>query len=221
MSTTTDENEQKFTLPISLTDAALAMVLATRDAEPDGPSLALVVEVRGFRGGDYAYDFYFQQVTDTDPTDWSSTQGGLTIVVPASSVDKLSGSLLDVVGEGSETGLAITNPNRPESSRTSPLMSEVLSDLTGDVSERVAQVLDVQVNPSIAAHGGRAELVAIEERAAYLRLSGGCAGCGMASVTLTQGIEVAIKQSVPEISRVVDVTDHAAGQNPYYETAKK
>ena len=94
-------------------------------------------------------------------------------------------------------------------------------DLSGDVAQRVIQVLDAQVNPSIAAHGGRADLVAVEDGAAYLRLSGGCAGCGMAAVTLSQGIEVAIKQSVPEIDRIVDVTDHASGTNPYYEPAKK
>ena len=80
---------------------------------------------------------------------------------------------------------------------------------------------DSQINPSIASHGGYAELVAVEEDVAYLRLSGGCQGCGMASVTLSQGIEVVIKESVPEITRVVDVTDHASGANPYFESAKK
>jgi Fe/S biogenesis protein NfuA len=82
-------------------------------------------------------------------------------------------------------------------------------------------VLERQINPSIASHGGRADLVAVEEETAYLRLSGGCQGCGMASVTLGQGIEVAIKDNVPEITNVVDVTDHAGGANPYYEAAKK
>ena len=67
----------------------------------------------------------------------------------------------------------------------------------------------------------RAELVAVEDETAYLRLSGGCQGCGMSSVTLSQGIEVAIRESVPEITRVVDVTDHASGSNPYFEAAKK
>ena len=61
----------------------------------------------------------------------------------------------------------------------------------------------------------------MEDQTAYLRLSGGCAGCGMATVTLSQGIEVALCESVPEITRVIDVTDHAAGANPYYEAAKK
>ena len=68
---------------------------------------------------------------------------------------------------------------------------------------------------------GHAELVAVEDDTAFLRLSGGCQGCGMASVTLTQGIEVVIKESVPEILKVVDVTDHASGANPYFESAKK
>ena len=95
------------------------------------------------------------------------------------------------------------------------------ADLSGDVAQRVLQVLEQQINPGIAAHGGRADLVAVEDDAVYLRLSGGCAGCGMATVTLSQGIEVALRESVPEILQVIDVTDHAAGTNPYYEAAKK
>ena len=100
-------------------------------------------------------------------------------------------------------------------------MAGPVPDLSGDVAKRLVQVLDQQVNPAIAAHGGRADLVAVEDDTAYLRLSGGCAGCGMASVTLSQGIEVAIRAGVPEITHIVDVTDHAAGENPYFEAAKK
>jgi Fe/S biogenesis protein NfuA len=61
----------------------------------------------------------------------------------------------------------------------------------------------------------------VEDATAYLRLMGGCQGCGLAKVTLSQGIEVAIKDAVPEITEVVDVTDHASGTNPYFESAKK
>jgi Fe/S biogenesis protein NfuA len=95
------------------------------------------------------------------------------------------------------------------------------ADLSGDVAQRVVAVLESQINPSIAAHGGRADLVAVEESTAYLRLSGGCQGCGLAKVTLSQGIEVAITDAIPEVTSVVDVTDHASGDNPYYEPAKK
>lgn len=103
----------------------------------------------------------------------------------------------------------------------SPAMAGPPVDLSGDVAQRVAQVLELQINSSIAVHGGRADLVAVEDDAAYLRFSGGCAGCGIVAVTLSQGIEVALCESVPEITRVIDVTDHAAGTNPYYEAAKK
>jgi Fe/S biogenesis protein NfuA len=85
----------------------------------------------------------------------------------------------------------------------------------------VAQVLAEQINPAIAAHGGRAELVGVEGTTVYLKLGGGCQGCGMAQVTLGQGIEVAIRAAVPEVGEIIDITDHASGENPYYEAAKK
>jgi Fe/S biogenesis protein NfuA len=121
-------------------------------------------------------------------------------------------------------GLVIVNPNKPPQPNrpASPSIDvPAAADLTGPVAERVQLVLEQHINPSIASHGGTATLVAVEEDTAYLRLGGGCVGCGMAAVTLTQGIEVAIKQAVPEIVNVVDVTDHASGTNPYYEAAKK
>jgi Fe/S biogenesis protein NfuA len=161
---------------------------------------------------------YFQTAADAQPEDWSAAPNGLALVVPSDSIEKIRGSVLDV-GEG---GLVIENPNHPRApAAASPAMAGPPADLSGDVAQRILQVLEQQINPSIAAHGGRADLVAVEDDAAYLRLSGGCAGCGMATVTLSQGIEVAIRESVPEIIRVIDVTDHAAGTNPYYEAAKK
>ena len=89
------------------------------------------------------------------------------------------------------------------------------------MARRVLAVLEEQVNPSIAMHGGRADLVAVEADVVYLRLSGGCQGCGLATVTLSQGIEVALRDALPEIVSVVDVTDHASGANPFYEASKK
>ena len=132
----------------------------------------------------------------------------------------MQGAVLDVNSDGGETGMVIVNPNQP-TSMASPAMTGPPADLSGDVAQRILQVLEAQINPSIAAHGGRADLVAVQDNAAYLRLSGGCAGCGMATVTLSQGIEVALRDSVPEITQVIDVTDHASGTNPYYEAAKK
>jgi Fe/S biogenesis protein NfuA len=204
-----------------LTDKALAKVLELRRDEGAAESLALWVEISGTIGDAYTYDMYFQAARDAGPDAWTGVQDGLTIVVPAASAPNMVGSVLDLNRDLLAGGMSIRNPNRPPAPRASPAMTGPPPDLSGDVAQRVMQVLDAQINPSIAAHGGRADLVAVEDGAAYLRLSGGCAGCGMAAVTLSQGIEVAIKQSVPEIVRIIDVTDHASGTNPYYEPAKK
>lgn len=203
-------------------DAAVKMVLALRANEANPQSLALWIEVTGSSGNAYTYDIYFQAMNETRTGDWNDDRDGLTIVVTSDSVAKIRGSVLDLNPGGDQGGMFIENPNRPpRPSGPSPLITGPPIDLSGDVAQRVIQVLEQQINPSIAAHGGRADLVAVEDDVAYLRLSGGCAGCGMAAVTLSQGIEVALRDSVSEIRRVVDVTDHASGTNPYYEAAKK
>lgn len=209
-------------LVLRTTDAALAKVLELRAGEDSEESLALWVEVSGSSEGAYTYDMYFQAASEARPQDWSGERGGLGLVVPADSIARMRGATLDVSRDLLQGGMVIQNPNQPPApAGASPAMARPPVDLTGGVAQRVLQVLEQQINPSIAAHGGRADLVAVEDDAAYLRLSGGCAGCGMATVTLSQGIEVAIRESVPEITRVIDVTDHAAGTNPYYEAAKK
>jgi Fe/S biogenesis protein NfuA len=215
----TDDDQQGVPV-LRVTEASLAKVLELRAGEPDPDSLALVVEINGTSGDTYTYDLYFQAISDARPSDWQSERDGLAMTVPADSIDRLRGAVLDMSRDGAQ-GMVIQNPNHPEPPRASPAMAGPPPDLSGDVAQRVLTVLDEQINPSIAAHGGRADLVAIEDDTAYLRLSGGCAGCGMATVTLSQGIEVAIFASVPEVTRVVDVTDHAAGANPFYEPAKK
>ena len=112
------------------------------------------------------------------------------------------------------------NPNSPSPEEAAPgVPPEVLAaGIEGEAALQVRDVLDHVINPSIAAHGGRADLVALdtEQGVAYLRLSGGCQGCAMSRMTLTQGIEVALRDEVPTVTRVVDVTDHTEGENPYY-----
>ena len=90
-----------------------------------------------------------------------------------------------------------------------------------ELYERVATLFEEQVNPMVARHGGRVELIDVQDGAVLLRMSGGCQGCGMADVTLRQGIEGMLARFVPEVTGVVDVTDHTAGSNPYFQGAKK
>lgn len=93
--------------------------------------------------------------------------------------------------------------------------------LETEVGQAVARVLDQRINPSVASHGGHIALVdVVDEEKVYIRLEGGCQGCGMADVTLKQGVEVEIMNAVPQISQVLDVTDHEGGSNPYYQPGK-
>jgi Fe/S biogenesis protein NfuA len=206
---------------LNVTENARQKVLRVRAAENEPEKLALWLEIAGVANGKYKYDMYFQPIDYAGPTDVVQRHDDLSVVIPAFSIDKVRGATLDVAGDPVEGGLVLDNPNSPSPAVGAAGSGRPPADLTGDVAQRVLQVLDAQINPSIAAHGGRAELVAVEEPVAYVRLSGGCQGCGMASVTLHQGIEVAIRDNVPEIEQVIDVTDHASGSNPYFEAAKK
>jgi Fe-S cluster biogenesis protein NfuA len=87
--------------------------------------------------------------------------------------------------------------------------------------EQVAKVFDEQVNPMVARHGGRVELIDVQDAVVMLRMGGGCQGCGMADVTLRQGIEGLLAQAVPAVRGIVDITDHTAGSNPYFQASKK
>jgi len=87
----------------------------------------------------------------------------------------------------------------------------------GTIAEKVVKVIDEEINPGIASHGGFVSLVDVKGNDIMIQMGGGCQGCGMANVTLKDGIEVALKKAIPEIGGIYDVTDHAGGQNPFYQ----
>ena len=202
---------------VEITEDAKRKVMSFRAGQPDAAGHALWLEVTGVSGLEYVHDLYLRPADEAGPGDLVQDHGDFSLVIPSSSVDKLRGSTISLVGDLVVGHLMVTNPNSP-----SPAVgARGGGELSGDVAQRVQQVLEEHINPAIAAHGGRADLVAVEDGTAYLQLSGGCQGCGMAAVTLGQGIEVALKDAVPEITQVVDVTDHASGTNPYFESSKK
>ena len=91
---------------------------------------------------------------------------------------------------------------------------------TPDLKTRVQDLIDTMINPAVAGHGGYVELIDVQESRVYLQMGGGCQGCGAADVTLKSGIERLIKEELPEITEVLDTTDHASGSNPYYAAGK-
>jgi len=199
---------------VLVTDAARAKVLELLAEEDDGTPMGLRIEITGENGPEYRYDLSFDAVSAAEPGDSVVDWAGLTVIVPADSIEKLQGAQLDLPS-GDGPGLVMRNPNRPD-----PLAGMDV-ELTGDVTERINTLLEKVINPNLAQHGGFAELRAWEEPKAYILMGGGCQGCAVSSITLRTGIERTLKDQIPEIEEVVDVTDHAAGTNPYYEPSKK
>lgn len=199
-------------------DKALSMLLDVRDRESDAEDLGLVVGISGVEDDRFTYEMSFMRIDRAGPDDHVATDGPLAIICSAGDVDNLRGATLGMSRNLLQPGLTIDNPNSP-----SPTISAegTAPDLTGTVADQVVSVVERVINPAIASHGGFVEVVAVEERVAYVRLGGGCQGCGMAPVTLSQGIEATITELVAEVAKVVDVTDHAEGDNPYYEQSKK
>ena len=133
---------------------------------------------------------------------------GFRVYVGADSVEYVTDAAVDYVDGLMGSGFKIVGGRK------------VGPELTGPVAEKVQQVIEERINPAVAGHGGFVSLIDVKDNIAYVQLGGGCQGCGMADVTLKQGIEVAIKEAVPEITEILDVTEHADGSNPYYQPSK-
>jgi Fe/S biogenesis protein NfuA len=189
----------------------MSTIVQLRKAEDRPDSLGLRIEVTGVRGSDFTYDLSFDPLAEADDDDLVIDHEGLPVIVPAASVADLRGATLDLPTADGQGGLVLRNPNRPQT----PTLGEVM-ELTGTVDERVQTLLDRQVNPAIAAHGGFARLEKVEGTTAFVTMGGGCQGCAMSALTLREGIEKAILANVPEITEVADATDHGAGETPFY-----
>lgn len=196
---------------ITVAEAALKKVLELRADEDAADELALRIEVTGVQGVDFSYDLAFEVLAEADSDDVPThVGGGLTVLIPGRDVTKLEGATLDLPSNTNQPGLVLRNPNRPELGPNASL------DLSGTLEEQVQEVLVKRINPSIAAHGGFAELVRVEGSTVVVKLGGGCQGCGMANATVTAGIEKTLTELLDGVENVVDITDHASGENPYF-----
>ena len=201
---------------LQVTDDAAEVVLGALAEEADGPSLGLRVAISGTEMSpsmtfEFGYDLSLHEIEQVDGGDVVYEAAGLTVIIPGDSVENLTGATLDVPSNPLQGGLVIRNPNRPD------MADRIDLSESGSVAERLQNLLNNHVNPSLAAHGGYVELVKVEDSKAYLLMGGGCQGCTMSAATLHQGVATIITQHVPEILDVIDVTDHAAGENPFYQ----
>ena len=150
----------------------------------------------------------FCESTDLEGSEIEVACEGFALYVDAPSAPYLDGAEVDYQ----------TNATGGQLTIRAPKIKGVEPGPDASLAERIAWLLQVEVNPQIAAHGGRVSLVDIvDDNVVLLQFGGGCHGCGMADVTLKQGIERTLRSRLPEITAVRDVTDHERGQTPYYK----
>lgn len=188
---------------LKVTEAAQEKIRAVIEAEE--------VEVEGLRigiQGRTATDFQYSLglATEAQADDVVVACEHFNVLVDAESAPDLQGVVIDYVDDLNSSGFNIENPNTP----------------TWDdpKAQQIQELIDERINPAVAAHGGQIELLNVEADSIYIHMGGGCQGCGMANVTLKHGIEAMIQEVFPEIKHVIDTTDHASGDNPYYSPSK-
>jgi Fe/S biogenesis protein NfuA len=186
---------------ITITGKAKEKILELLTQESQ-EGLALRVAIKGRGPGGFLNELAFVGGDEKSEDDLVMDGGGFNVYIDGATQPNISGATLDWVEGAYGSGFKIDNPN--------PIWKD-------PVALAVQQVIDEKVNPGVAGHGGNVTLLDVRGDTAYLKLGGGCQGCGMADVTLRQGIEVMIKEAVPTIRNIVDTTDHAGGTNPYYQ----
>ena len=211
MSSSETQLEEPVVTALEVTDAALAKVLEVRSEEDDPEATGLRVTITGVNGPEFSYDLSFEDISNAEEDDHIYKVDDLVVIIPKENLEDLSGATLDLPSNPMQGGLVIRNPNRPK------MLEGEDIELSGTPGEKLQQLLDQHINPSLAAHGGYAELVKMEETVAHILMGGGCQGCAMSAATLRQGIEVMIAEAIPEITEIIDVTDHEAGENPFFE----
>ncbi len=189
---------------LTITDSAKRKILSVIQAQ-GRPGDGLRIAIVGRTSSGFTYDMHLVEEGEAEAEDIMVNTGEFPVIIDRKSAPHLQDVVIDYVDNLQQSGFRIGNPNPVWSDPKALAMQELL---------------DTQINPGVATHGGQVELVDVRDNVVYIRFSGGCQGCGMGGVTLNQGVEEAIRQAFPEIREIIDTTDHAAGTNPYYQPSE-
>ena len=197
---------------ITITDTALGKLLELRAEESDADQLGLRLAIASGPGEDFRYDLSFDEYLKAAFTDEVRTHGGepgtMKVIIPGEHVELLRDATLDYTDT---QGLVIRNPNRPKAPDVEGLTND--DELSAEIETLVAS----EVNPALAAHGGFVTYVGHDgEGTVYMTMGGGCHGCSMSKMTMLDGVQTMLAESIPSVQRVKDLTDHSTGENPYY-----
>lgn len=191
---------------LTFTDKAREKVVEAIQAEGK-PEIGLRVTIEGRTRAGLQYGLALIGPEDRKADDTTLDAGSFKVYLDPQAAARLEKATVDFIETLAESGFKVEG-------------ADEAVHWDSPVAQRLQALIDEQINPGVSSHGGWVELLDVQGDTAFLRLGGGCQGCGMADVTLKQGIEVMIKEEIPEIVRVIDQTDHAGGCNPYYQPSK-
>jgi Fe/S biogenesis protein NfuA len=194
---------------VNFTPAAHQQLAAVLSRQEQVAALRILVKNPG--AGAPQYDMALEPAHMLRPGDTLIDVDGLRILVDAQSMPSVDGATVDFRDDPLQPGFIVEPPQ---------FEVPAAFDASDPLVAQVQALLEHEVNPGIASHGGHAQLVGVKDDVVYVAMGGGCQGCSMASVTLKQGIEQILKQAIPRIRAVVDATDHALGNNPFYTADK-
>ncbi len=195
-------------MKLTFTDRARDMVLSFMDLDEDGlQALRIAVEGSPFAPN---YELTLVEAENRSESDIEVDAGQFSVLVDEASIDRLDGAKVDFIETIQESGFQIT-PD-PETAKA----AVENTGPQGALADRVSQILETEINPAIASHGGVINLVDVQGTEIFIEMAGGCQGCAMSRMTLRQGVERMVSQAVPEVTAIHDVTDHDSGDNPYF-----
>lgn len=194
---------------ISFTDRAKEMLQTFLGEDDQGQ--ALRIRVSGPRTAP-SFDLSLVEASDRDQAESTLEGDGIPVLVKEADAELLDGATIDFVQRVNESGFEV----RPApGALPAPGTNGNGKEPEGPIADKVREVLDSQVNPAIAAHGGMIALVDVDDTEIFVEMGGGCQGCALSRMTLRQGVERMLREAVPELTAVHDITDHASGENPY------
>lgn len=188
---------------LTVTEAAkekIQSVIEDQGMEVEG----LRISINGRSASAFEYGLGLE--VEPSPDDIVVDCDDFKVLIDPESAENLQGAIIDYVEDLNSSGFKIDNPNTPT--------------WDNPKSQAIQQLIDERINPAVASHGGQIDLLDVTDDSIYIHMGGGCQGCGMANVTLKHGIEGMIQEHFPEIKNIIDTTDHAAGDNPYYQPSK-
>jgi Fe/S biogenesis protein NfuA len=198
------------TLTVTITPAAREQLLAAMTMEGrTAHGIRLIVKQAGAANQQFGLSLVERPVGDANEVIVDAE--GIKVFLERHQLKFVTGATIDYLNGPTGSGFKIESPYKP------PVLPGMDGPPpTGPLADAVMKVINEQINPGVASHGGRVTLVAIKDDIAYVKFGGGCQGCSSADVTLKQGVVTMIKSAVPQIKDVLDATEHAAGTNPYY-----